>query len=228
MKFLSLIVAAASGKFGGLVGSRNRYGMYFRSHAIPVNPSSALQNAIRNMFSLFVAAWKASLTAAQRLQWKVYGDNVSITDSLGASHKLTGQNWFISSNVARKQAGLAIVEDGPTDFTRALLTAPTVSAVSTTSALSIGFTATDPWAMTSGGALTIAVSPPQNPTVNFYVGPYQYAGRVLGAASPPASPASVVNPYGAPPSGTKTFVQLRAVEADGRTSVPFPSSKLVA
>lgn len=227
MKFLSQIMTASSGKLGGLVGSRNRFGMYFRGHSVPINPSTVKQNLIRNMFSMFVAAWKRTLTAAERLAWKVYSDNVMITDSLGAARKITGQNWFISSNVARKQAGLAQVTDGPTDFTRALLTAPTVSAVSTTSAFSIAFTNTDPWATAVGGALTVAVSPPQNSTVNFYKGPYEYAGSILGALSAPTSPAQVVSPYGAPPSGTRSFVQLRALESDGRTSVPFPSSKLV-
>ena len=226
MKFLSQLVTAASGSIGGLVASRNRYGAYMRAKVIPVNPATAIQSVIRNIFAGLVAAWKSTLTAAQRLAWKQYAINVTVTDALGQAQYLQPQNWYVGCNTPRLQAGLDRVDDAPADFTRALLTSPTATVVSTSAAISIAFDITDPWANAVGGGCTVAVSAPQNETVEFFKGPYQYAGVIEGAAAPLTSPKTVQNPYGAAPAGTKTFIQLRALEADGRTSIPFPVSDI--
>jgi hypothetical protein len=93
------------------------------------------------------------------------------------------------------------------------------------------FSPDDPWASEVDAAMLFYVSAPQPLTVNFWKGPYRLAGKVLGAAPPPSSPATIAIPI---PAGTdeRVFVRARVTAADGRLSpsirVPADSVSQVA
>lgn len=207
--------AAASGTAGGTTASRNRYGAYFRNKVIPVNPQSSLQSAQRSRFAQLVAAW-SDLTQAQRDAWGVYANAIPKNDVFGQPITLPGRQVFIGNNALRLQAGLSIVTAGPTDLTIPGLTAPTPT-LTAGDPVSLAFTATDSWATEVGGALLLFCSSPKAPTRTYCRGPYRYAGKVAGAATPPTSPSTIATPF-AFTADQKMFWKAVALTADGRVS----------
>lgn len=220
MKFTSALITAASGSVGGLTASRNRGGMYFRARAMPVNPSSPQQQAVRTNLSSLAAAWSDDLTQAQRNGWDTFGTNTTVVDSLGAERQISGFNHFIRSNTLRLQAGLSPVLAAPTFFTGVSFGEPTIAAwdladqdvdISYNPAL---------WASQTGGALLVYMSRPQGPGIKYFRGPYRLAGVVLGNTSaPPASPQTIDLPFPVV-AGQTVFGYSRAILADGRVGNP--------
>lgn len=207
--------AAASGSVGGSTYAKNRYGYYVRAKTVPVNPNSTAQVSIRSKFSQLCAAW-GLLTAAQRTAWEAYSQGTPLSDVFGQPINVPGRQWFIGNNVLRLQAGLSVVSEGPTTFGLPILTLPVLT-VTAGDPLSIAFTATDDWAKEVGGALMVFSSRSKAHTVNFCNGPYLYAGKIAGAATPPTSPATIAAPH-VYSEGQRVFWKAVALTADGRVS----------
>lgn len=98
-------IAAASGSVGGTVFSRNRYGAYTRNRAIPVNPGTSFQLAVRAELGNLSTAW-GGLTAGQRLAWQEWANQNPIVDALGQSQILAGNAAYIQLNARLLRAGL--------------------------------------------------------------------------------------------------------------------------
>jgi len=221
VKFKSPIISQGSGKIGGAVYSHNSSGNYIRNWRSPVNSNTAQQQAIRNYLSQLATAWASTLTAAQRLAWEVVGQNMTWINPLGESIKLSGRNWFIKVNTQRLQAGLAVITAAFTVFDLATFTLPVPTVVAAGSSVSMAFTNTDSWAGEVGGAMLVWASRPQNATINFFAGPYRFAGKISGAVSPPTSPSVITLPFVIGPVGSKIFFRVAVVRADGRPSPTF-------
>lgn len=218
MKYTSAIAATGSGSIGGATASHNRGGQYFRRRAIPVNPSSVAQQAVRGYFSTLQAAWNSTLTAAQRSAWDSYALNTPVTDSLGNPVNAGGKGMFTRGNVPRLQGSLLVVAAGPTTFGLPALTAPGVtSLVASTGVITYTFTNTDSWAAAATSGLLIYVSRPQSASINGFKGPFRFAGIKLGNATPPTSPGTVTSPFTFA-VGQKGFIRFVAVGTDGRLS----------
>lgn len=227
MKFKSSLLTQASGSIGGLTASRNRGGMYMRARAIPVNTNTSFQQAVRNFLAILTSRWVNTLTALQREAWAVYAEQTPMTDSLGESRTIPALAHYVRSNVARLQAGLSIVDAGPTVYGLPTLSALDATVDASDGEADIVFTNTDDWATEVGGALAVAISRPQNVSINYFNGPYRFAGSVLGAVIAPTSPATLTLPF--PVSlGQKVFIQARSMLADGRLSSPFRFDVLAA
>ena len=217
MKFLSSLLQKASGSVGGSTYSRNRGGQYIRARTTPTNPSSAPQQAQRALLSSLVAAWGA-LTTSQRDAWNAYAVANPITDKLGEPRNAGGLGLFIKAQSARRLFGLTNVVAAPTISTPVVFTPPVVTAIiPATPAMTLTFTNTDEWATAAGGAMGMFVSRPQPATINGFKGPFLFAGRVLGAATPPTSPINQTIPFPIV-VGQRLFVRTLAVSVDGRVS----------
>ena len=227
MKFTSATMTKASGSAGGVTASRNKGGMYLRGRANPINRNTAPQQAIRSYVAALATAWQSTLTAAQRAAWATYAANVTKVDSLGASINVSGNNWFLGNNVPRLQGGYAVVDPGPTTFNTSSLTPPVGSYSIAAGHLSIAFTNTDQWATAVGGALLVYISQQQNPTINFFKGPFLFLGSVAGALVAPTSPKTlVVTPV--PTLGNLLYVRYVATTADGRLTASYIQQVVVA
>ena len=79
---------------------------------VPTNPSTAKQQAQRNLLSIKSAAWR-NLTQEQRTAWQSYADNNPVLDRLGNSIVLTGAQAYIKINVNRTNAGDAAAQATP-------------------------------------------------------------------------------------------------------------------
>lgn len=218
MKIKSALATQISGSVGGLTGSHNRGGLYLRSRAIPTDPATSRQIETRSLFGAMSTAWSSTLTDSQRAAWDQYGLNVPVTDRLGDSIHLSGQQWFVAANTLRTKAGISLVLNGPTTYTRPALEMPEIDEANADSELIISFDDTDDWANETGGALVIFGGRPQSAGINFFKGPYRLAGTVNGDdTTPPTSPATLNSEYTLT-ADQKVWVRAVAILADGRFS----------
>ena len=219
MLFKSPIFASASGSIGGTTFSRNRGGMYTRDRAVPVNPNSTNQQAVRSAMAQLTSAWSNVLTATQRAEWDLYAANVPLINPLGDPVNVTGLNMYVRSNVPRIRAGATRVDDGPTNFTLADLAPITLTATALGAQLSIAFDDTAAWCDEDDAHLIVQDSIPKQETINFYKAPFNFAGTIDGdATTAPTSPVVVTSNH-AFSTGQKMFVRGILTRADGRLSV---------
>lgn len=222
MLYKSQVYTQASGSIGGITYSHNAGGLYTRARAIPVNPNTGFQQTIRSLFATLGNAWQNILTAPLRDSWETYASNYKLTNALGELINISGVAMFARNNTARLQAGLARVDDAPTIFTGGP-SDPTLegAASEATQDLTITFDDTLPWVDEDGAGLLVYISRPQGPTINFFKGPYRFAGSIDGNATlPETSPGTVTAPF-VFVAGQVLHVRIVIVGADGRIGPNF-------
>lgn len=230
MKFKGTLIGEASGSLASMVFSHNRGGQYIRQRTIPTNPNSAYQQAIRSLVSLLTAAWNNILTQDQRDLWDCYAEQVPLLDPLGEARNVGGLGMYIRGNVARLQTGettLTRVDDAPTIYNLGEYTPPAITSITaTTKVMIMTFTTADEWANEDGSVMIVYGSRGQNPTKNFFKGPYRQCGVILGdSGTPPTSPVNITLPFPLA-AGQKAFIRVVVNRADGRTSSPFRDGKI--
>ena len=218
-------VASIRGSIGGWVFSRNAGGDYIRNRAIPTQPGSAQQNAVKALMSQLTNVWATTLTIAQRDAWRSYAEAVELPNSQGIYRNVGGLAMFIRSNLPRLQEspiGLPRVDSGPTTFTLGDYTAPIAGVASAaTQQLSVGFTEADDWVGEDEAAMLVYMSRPQNPAVTFFKGPYRLAGSILGdSVTPLTTPQLFDSPFTFV-EGQKIFARFNVTRADGRLGTEF-------
>lgn len=220
MKFSSPVYSAASGSIGGLTYSHNRGGLYTRTRAIPTNPNTAAQQSIRGQFGTAAIVWKA-LTQAQQDGWNTYAANTPVTNPLGASIYLTGQQWFNAALTFQQYTGGAVAITAPPTPGLAELHAPTSVAISeATQEITATVDATDGWAVNGDGRLSVQASRPLSAGTNSVNHPLRLAAVTSGdTVSPPTSLATTAVPFPVT-QGDKVVVRFRAQEAGNRLSQP--------
>lgn len=227
MLFKSGLLTQISGSFGGLTGSHNRGGMYFRARAIPTDPNTASQAAVRAAFGALVNRWINSLTPIQRATWNIYAAQVPLTGPLGDPVIVSGQNMYLRGNTARSLSGRTIVDAKVGPFDLGTLSPVAVTGISEATQLAdVTFDAGDGWNI-ADGFMQMQWSRPLNPTINFFRGPYRSFGVVNGDA-PGVSPQAQILPF-VVAAGDTIFAKFRASYADGRlTQAQFIGPILVA
>lgn len=220
-----LIVAneQRSGSVGATTYAKNRFGMYARQRIVPVNPNTDRQVQARARLALLTGLWNTTLSAVQRNAWNEYAANVPMVNRLGQTVYVTGFNMYCRTNTLVLQVGGTRVDDAPALFLKGEqdpTVAVTISEAGQT--LSIAFNNALDWAGEVGGYLAVFMGEPKATNVNFFNGPWKYAGKVSGAAVPPVSPQTVPVPQGIV-EGQTIWTQFRVIRADGRVSDPFQS-----
>jgi hypothetical protein len=218
MKYLGV---PSSGSQAGTTASRNRFGQYFRTRAIPVNPSSPTQLVQRARMSTNAAGWRA-LTDGQRAGWEALGLNIARTDSLGSAYTLNGFMAYCSVNNNKLDAGDAIVADAPAIVTPAQLLTATITL--TAVAFSVAYTATP---LAAANRLFIFVSPQKSAGRSFNADYRLIAVTAAAAASPANILAAYTARLGVPVVGNRMFLQLQTYQG-GFKGAPFAVSQLVA
>ena len=223
MLFIPTIGAQMSGAVGGLVFSHNAGGSYVRLRVTPTNPNSPQQQAVRNAVAFLSNFWNNGLTLPQRRVWDTYAENVSVTNRIGQQVFISGMAQYVRSNTGRIQANLARADDGPGVFNIGGNELPKIANFSEATQLgevSFGNTPlVDPWANEVGGFLWVFISRPQNPTINYFRGPYRLVAVVVGDPVAPVSPILINAPF---PfiAGAKIFGRTITGRADGRLATP--------
>jgi len=215
-------IGQMSGKLGGIIYARNSGGNYARVHRVPVNPNTALQQAVRSSLAELTVAWSSTLSAANRTAWNLYASSVTVLNRLGEAINISGFNHFIRSNTEFLNRLDAITVAGPVIF-EIPEQDPTLAITATEAGqtISISFNNALDWANESGGVMFIYQGSPQNGQRNFFGGPWRYIGRILGDdAVPPASP-NVMPVDFAIAEGQRQWIKVRIRRLDGRLSEPF-------
>lgn len=225
MKYQGVFIKGASGALGGLVASHNRYGDYFRGRTTPVNPNSARQQNMRNIFAALANAWSEDLTAVQRAAWTLYSNQVTVKDSGGNDIHITGFNHFIRSNSVAIAGGVARVDDGPTTFLLGEADATFVAVVDeATQKVTCTYDDTKDWCDEDGSLLQVSMSRPASPGIIWIPPVSRVAGYILGdSVTPPTTGTNVDCPF-AVTETQKVIVTGRILRADGRLSGKFQHS----
>ena len=218
-----------SGSIAGNTFARNRYGNYVRARTKPVNPSSVRQQKIRSAVAELVEHWYTTLTGAQRTAWNLYADSVAMKNKLGETIKLSGFNHYIRSNVPILDMAATRVDAGPVAFTLpehdpAMILTASVAAQQ----FSLVFDDTMAWCSEDDAYLYNIHGRPQNPTRNFFAGPYKGMRFLSGDAGAPLASPQVLGCLFPVALGQRAWVQFRIVRADGRISTPFTYNCIVA
>lgn len=130
MKYVpGLLAGQLSGSAGSTTASRNRFGSYFRTRNVPVNPNTARQSTVRSQFASIAQAWR-TLTSAQRAGWEALGLQMTRTDSQGVTYTLNGQTAHQSVNRNLLTIGGSMLTAAPAFAEPTTLTALTVTATS--------------------------------------------------------------------------------------------------
>jgi hypothetical protein len=214
MKYLSQLMTSASGSINGVTGSHNKGGQYFRARTVPVNPNSPAQAAVRAALSSLTTAWGTILTEIQRTAWNDYAQVVPVTNSLGATVKLSGQQMFIRGNTPRMQAGLAVVYNGPVVMNRGSFTAVTAVCDSSTPSWDVTITIADDWNATADSAMLIYTSRAVSPGKQYFKGPYQLAGVIDDGET--VALQTIPSPFPSMPDGQNGYLRARVTYGDGR------------
>jgi hypothetical protein len=217
---MKLLVPPQSGSVSGQTASRNRFGQYMRTRAIPVNPSSAAQGTVRARLAANSAAWRL-LTSAQRAGWSDLGLSMVRSDSLGQSYSLQGNQAYASVNNNRILSGLAVVPDAPGIATPVALV--TVTVTLTAASLSIAYTATP---LAAATYLAVFASPQRSAGRNFE-GDFRFIKLSAAAAvSPLVALTEYTAKFGVPVVGNRIFFSLITITL-GFESGPFITSAVV-
>lgn len=223
------LVIGISGSIAGNTFARNRSGAYVRARTTPINPNTALQQAVRAALAFLTDRWAQTLTAGQRTAWNLYASSVTMKNKLGESILLTGFNHYIRSNAARKQHGAGIIDNGPTIF-EIPAKDPTfaITASAATQMISFTFDITMDWAVEAGSYLHLFQGRPQNAQRNFFDGPWRKVGIHAGEdPGPLVSPIDRLAVFTIS-EGQRLWTYARISRADGRLSEVFRADTFCA
>lgn len=109
---MKILTSPQSGSYQGLTASRNRFGQYFRTRAIPVQPRTPKQTQTRAYLTTGSSSWRL-LTVPQQTAWNDYAAQILRSDHLGSSYSPTGAALFAGSIIAL-QSTASTVTDPPT------------------------------------------------------------------------------------------------------------------
>lgn len=219
-------IAEIRGSIGGTTFSRGRYGAIARNRSVPVQPNTERQLFIRQTFGYVMDQW-FTLDAASKDGWNVYAAAVAMTNRLGETMYLSGQNHFVRTNTARIIAGLTIVTTAPaalnlgTSDPAAAINSVGVSVAGGT--LEVNLTITEGLAPYIGATngMALYASQPVNPGVSYYGGNMLFLQYVPGIVAPGLqTPLEkiVTAPTGNWQEGQQIWVGLRWFLEDGRVT----------
>lgn len=210
---------ATSGKLGPAVASRNKGGQYLRSRVVPSGGTpTPQQEVIRNAIRSVVPSW-SSLTPDQRAGWNTYGVNVPTVDVLGDTIQLSGQNWYVGSNVLATQIGEPLATDAPTTFDRGGidLSAATFTAGASMGTLSLGASLSSLMADGGAGTLNVFCGRDYSAGRSKYFGSFQYSNT--WASTSTASNLVFTLPF-AHDSNNQMAINVVIRRDDGRYTTP--------
>lgn len=218
---MKILDVPQSGSVAGVTSSRNRFGQYRRTRAIPTNPGTSFQATVRARMQTVADAWKA-LTATQRQGWADLGLQFARNDALGQSYDLTGFGAYVSLNLSRLAAGDAVLTDAPVFNLPAAMT--TLTPTITSASYSIAYT---PTPLGAGEKLFIFAGPQRSAGVGYESDYRLISVSAAAAASPFVVLTSYQARFGTPVTGNRIFTKAQRYSG-GFMSTPIVTSTIVA
>ena len=212
MKYLG---APQSGSQANTTASHNRAGQYYRNRRSPVQPVGSGRRAfIRTSFGAASSAW-ASLSVVNQAGWTSYAASHPITDSLGQSITLTGQQMFVACATQLLNCGSTIPSAPPGSGTVYSVGTPTFTVVSAGA-----ITLTPGGLGAASDFFLYAFSAPVSGGVSFMKTFWQ-AGHVAGNSTTAiVATTAYHNQFGTPAVGQRVFCKVTPVNQYGVTGTP--------
>lgn len=217
---MKILDVPQSGSLAGQTSSRNRYGQYRRTRAIPVNPNTTFQGTQRNRMTVVAAGWRA-LTSAQRAGWNDLAMAFTRTNSLGQVYNMTGFQCYCCINNNKQAAGDAIIPDAPALATPTNILTAVVTL--TAAAFSVAYTTTP---LPAGARLFSYVSLQRSAGRSFEGDFRLLAVSAAAAASPAVLTTAYTSRFGVPIVGNRIFMAFRTY-LNGWLSGPLTMSQVV-
>jgi len=204
-----------SGSQAGTTASHNSAGQYLRSRRAPVQPVGTGRRAfIKAAFGAAASAW-AALSAINQAGWVSFAAGHPITDALGQSITLTGQQMFVAVGTQLLNCGAALPTVAPLTGTVYTVGAPTFTVVSAGA-----ITLTPTGAGAAADYLLYAFSAPQSGGVLFCKTFWQ-AGHVAGNSTTAIVATTAYHTqFGVPAVGQRVFCKVTPVSQYGVTGTP--------
>jgi len=219
MKFLDV---PQSGSFAGFTHSHNRAGQYRRNRRAPVQPLGTGRRAfIRAALTSASQGW-SGLTDLQRASWSSFADDHPLTDGLGQSFKLMGQQMYVRVGVNLLNSSASLPTDPPSDLDAGTLSGVVLTATAGTPALSLAY-AVSP----TTGKLLFAWSPPMSAGRSFNGRWWQSDALAASTASPLDALSKYTSEFGTLIAGQKLFCKVTPVSADGWAGVSTVVSAVI-
>lgn len=211
-----VLTMPTSGSIAGTTYSHNRAGQYMRNRRSPVQPvGTGRRGTMRTIFGAASSGWSA-LTSAQQAAWVAYAAAHPITDKLGQSITLTGQQYYVRIQAQLQNCGAAIGTAVPVSSSVFSAGMPTFTVVSAGA-----ITLTPTGAGAAGDFALYAFSAPQSSGVTFCKTFWQ-AGHVAGnSAAAIVATTAYHAQFGTPWVGSRVFVKVTPVNQYGVTGVPY-------
>jgi hypothetical protein len=111
-KFVSQVYSEIRGSVNGVTYARNRYGLYVRSKASPVQPRTHAQAERRAQLSVLSQRWR-TLPESERAEWRALADELTRSDALGLTYRLSGLQAYLQFNLWRALLGIAPQDNAP-------------------------------------------------------------------------------------------------------------------
>ena len=209
---MKVLTVPSSGSVAGTTASRNRFGQYVRTRAIPTNPNSARQTVTRSTLAATSGSWQL-LSFAEQTAWNEYAASHPRIDSLGQTIVLSGAQMYASINCMMINAGYAAVVDAPSGET---IDPPILGAVAiATDAATVAFT---PTPVEAGRKILIYCSPPASFGVTFFRD-LRFLQAVPSAGTSPANVlAAMTAKYGTILTGQRYAFRLYQISSGGQVS----------
>jgi hypothetical protein len=111
-KFVSQVYSEIRGSVNGITYARNRFGLYARAKASPVQPRTPAQAERRAQLTVLSQRWR-TLDEALRAEWRALADDLTRSDTLGLTYRLTGLQAYLQMNLWRALLGLPPKDNAP-------------------------------------------------------------------------------------------------------------------
>jgi hypothetical protein len=204
-KFVSQVYSEIRGSVNGVTYARNRFGAYARAKASPVQPRTAAQTERRAQLTVLSQRWR-TLDESLRAEWRALADELTRSDTLGLTYRLTGLQAYLQFNLWRALLGIATQNNPP----------PQLDAPSPITISAVNFDARDELLQVNfspspyAGALAIWATAPFSRGINF-VAPSRY--RLVAIRRPTTFGGNVTSPQN--------------ISAEYQTKFGIPVSELV-
>lgn len=185
---------------------------------MPINRATPAQTMTRTLMMPIAGRWSRTLTSVQRAAWGTYAAATPVPAPWGSTRTLNGYAMFYRNMRPRLQAGMTLLSAAPTTSGLPTYTTVTFNLATGGATLYINFTNSDAWAHEVGGAMFVFVSMQRSTSRATTSERWRFVGKILGATSPPASPALfTLNPALTAPHNS-IWVRTSVTRADGRLS----------
>jgi hypothetical protein len=111
-KFVSQVYSEIRGSVNGVTYARNRYGLYARAKASPVQPRTPAQTERRAQLTVLSQRWR-TLDEPLRAEWRALADELTRSDALGLTYRLSGLQAYLQMNLWRALLGIAPQDNPP-------------------------------------------------------------------------------------------------------------------